>query len=167
MLFWDPFFVEAYAEGVRRHCDAYLREFGSVQVVACSAREKKGVMTLLDSVISTYDAWNRRISTWVLNSWLKDLLISFPPPRVNGKALKVKFIAQVKTRPPCFAIFANAMSLPGFYERFLRSRIQEDFDLVGVPLRFLIRKSEGREVKRHLLKQGARSKYRRGQGLSR
>merc|ERR1711916_183280 len=97
----------------------------------------------------------------------KDLLISFPPPRVNGKALKVKFIAQVKTRPPCFAIFVNAMSLPGFYERFLRSRIQEDFDLVGVPLRFLIRKSEGREVKKHLLKQGARSNYRRGQGLSR
>ena len=157
--------LEEYSEGVKRHCDNYLREFGSVPVFACSALENKGIDVILDAVKVTHDAWSKRISTWVLNAWLKELFISFPPPRVGDKQLKVKYVTQLKARPPSFAFFCNTNKFPGFYSRFLQSKIQEDFNLEGIPLRFVIRKSEGTEVKKHLLKQGAKSNYRKGHNL--
>ena len=151
-----------YREGVQKHVDNYLREFGSAPVVACSAFQKKGVKTILDAVVRTHDAWSKRTSTYAMNIWLKDLLVANPPPRVSGRALKLKYITQVKGRPPSFAIFCNMQSIPGFYERYLRTKLQEDFELKGVPIRFVIRKTEGAEVKKNLLKQNIKS--RRGIG---
>ena len=113
-------------------------------------------------VLKTHDAWSRRISTATLNSWLKDLLVAHPVPRHAGKAINVKYMTQVKARPPTFAIFCNHQDIPGFFERFLRSKIQKDFKMEGVPLRFVVRKSTGHEVKKQLLKQGKQS--RRGVG---
>jgi GTPase len=151
-----------YQAGVQKHVDTYLREFGSAPVVACSAFEKKGVKNILDAVVRTHDAWSNRFSTYVMNLWLKELLVANPSPRVSGRALKLKYMTQIKGRPPSFAIFANMQSIPGFYERYLRTKLQEDFDLKGVPIRFIIRKTKGAEVRKHLLKQGFKS--RRGVG---
>ena len=44
---------------------------------------------------------------------------------------------------PQFLLFTNVEALPGFFERFLRKRLQEAFDLKGVPVRFAVRKSVG------------------------
>ena len=156
---------EEYREGVKEHCNKYLREFGEVPVFVCSALENKGVDVVLDAVKVTHDAWSTRINTWILNTWLKDLMISFPPPRVNDKQLKVKYVTQLKARPPSFAFFCNGNKFPGYYERFLRSKIQEDFNLQGIPLRFVVRKSEGKEVKKDLLRQGAKSNRTKGHNL--
>ena len=49
-----------YEEGVRKHCEASLREFGEVKVVAFSALKKSGIEKALDSVIQTHDAWSKR-----------------------------------------------------------------------------------------------------------
>ena len=58
------------------------------------------------------------------------------------RSLSDSFLPQVKSRPPTFAFFCNTKEIPGFFERFLRSRIQKDFKLDGVPIRMLIRKSK-------------------------
>eukprot|EP01033_Poteriospumella_lacustris_P006015 gene6015-4317_t len=89
--------------------------------------------------------------------------VTAPKARVGDKQLKVKYITQVKSRPPTFTLFCNADELPTFFERYLRSKIQDEFKLEGVPIRFVVKKSEGNEVKKHLLKQGKHS--RRGTGL--
>ena len=38
-----------YEEGVRKHCEAFMRELGDVPVVACVAIEKKGINRILDT----------------------------------------------------------------------------------------------------------------------
>ena len=67
-----------------------------------------------------------------------------PPLSLPPKPSPSLSLSQVKSRPPTFAFFCNTKEIPGFFERFLRSRIQKDFKLDGVPIRMLIRKSKVR-----------------------
>ena len=99
---------------------------------------------VLDTVIRTHDAWSARIDTWVLNKWLADILVVNNTPRVSGKQVKIKYITQIKSRPPVFALFCNVDKLPRFFERFLRFRLQTEFQLEGIYVRFIIRKTETR-----------------------
>ena len=112
--------AEEYEEGVRAHCRVNLKEFGEVRVVSCAALQKDNVNAVLEAVLAVHDAWSKRVTTWVLNRWLKDMMVSTPAPRAGGKAVSVKYITQIKTRPPTFALFCNAQVLPGFFDRFLR-----------------------------------------------
>eukprot|EP01041_Mallomonas_annulata_P001077 gene1077-2106_t len=134
--------TKKYQEGIKEHCKRYLPELGEIPVVCCVALRNEGINSLLYTVIKAHDAWSQRIDTWVLNGWFKDLMVTMPPTRVDGRVVKIKYITQVKSRPPTFALFCNTSTVPGAMERFIRSKLQRDFSLDGVPLRFLIRKSE-------------------------
>ncbi|CAM9165231.1 unnamed protein product, partial [Ectocarpus fasciculatus] len=140
--------LKEYEDGVRRHCESFMREFGHVPIVACSATDPKrtGMDKLLRTVIRTHDGWSRRISTWVLNRWLRDTLVVNPPPHVGSRSISVKYITQVKSRPPAFTIFCNTAEIPRFFERFLRNKLQSDFKLEGIPVRISVRKTKGTEA---------------------
>jgi GTP-binding protein len=112
--------TKEYEAGIAKHCESFMKDFGDVPVIACSASQGSGVGKILRAVVDTHDAWSRRVSTWVLNRWLKDLMIATPPPRVGGKSIVVRYMTQVKSRPPVFALFSNAPDLPGSFQRFLR-----------------------------------------------
>lgn len=142
---------KAYEEGVKKHCEALMREMGEVKVVAFSALTKEGIERALDAVISTHDAWSKRLSTWVLNKWLKDMLITHPVPIISGRKLNVKYITQIKARPPTFCFFSNVVDVPLSFQRFLRSRLQHDFNLEGVPVRFVFRRTQKQLLKRKLV----------------
>ena len=66
-----------------------------------------------------------------------------PPPLVSGKRIKIRYMTQIKTRPPTFALFAQkGEELPDAYHRYLMNGIRESFGLEGVPLRLYLRKGE-------------------------
>jgi Predicted GTPases len=80
--------------------------------------------------------WNKRISTARLNRWLEATLEKHPPPAVAGRRIKIRYMTQLRARPPYFVIFGNQLdALPTSYERFLLNGLRESFDLPGVPLR--------------------------------
>lgn len=112
----------------------------------------------MPSVLETYEKWNARISTGKLNRWLKAIHRHHPAPRSKGKQLKVKYITQVSTRPPCFSMFVNNADLASeTYKRFMLHQIREEFNMVGIPVRLNIRCSENpyadRPNKKQLSKQ--------------
>jgi len=156
-----------YENGVREHCDALMKEFGDVPIIACSGIEGSNLERILDNVILTHDAWSKRIETPTLNRWLKDTLVISPTANMGHKSLKIKYITQVKTRPPTFSLFTNTQELPSFFERFLRARIQNDFKLIGVPIRFIIKKGKGNDVDKSLLNVGKASRRGTGRGEGR
>jgi len=137
-----------YAKGVRKHTDHYMKEFGHIPIVTTCALRSQGIGRLLTTVIRTHDAWSARISTWVLNRWLADLMVAAHAPRVSGKIVKIKYMTQIKSRPPVFALFCNVDSLPSFFERFLRFKLQSEFRLEGIHVRFAVRRTETRAVNR-------------------
>jgi GTP-binding protein len=63
-----------------------------------------------------------------------------PPPAVNGRRIKPKYMAQTKARPPTFVLFCTrADQLPESYRRYMINSIRESFDLPGVPIRVTVK----------------------------
>ncbi len=71
------------------------------------------------------------------------MLQSHPPPISGGRRLKLRFITQVKARPPSFVLFTTRPgALPESYSRYLINGLRERFDLWGVPIRLTLRQGQ-------------------------
>jgi GTP-binding protein len=109
-------------------------------VVALSAETGRGLDRLMPAVAKVHKDWSTKVKTRDLNDWLKMAVQRHPPPAVNGKRIKPKYVAQTKARPPTFVLFATrADQLPDSYRRYLINSLRESFDLPGVPIRVSIR----------------------------
>ncbi|MFN7000616.1 MAG: ribosome biogenesis GTPase Der, partial [Elioraea tepidiphila] len=65
-----------------------------------------------------------------------------PPPLVDGRRLKLRYITQVKARPPSFVVFGTRTGkLPDDYVRYLLNGLREALGLEGVPIRLTLRSS--------------------------
>ncbi|HYG85165.1 MAG TPA: ribosome biogenesis GTPase Der [Azospirillum sp.] len=139
---WDA--VEDRAMALRQvedKLEASLAQAKGVQVVTISALKRQKLDALLDAVLATYGVWNRRVPTAQLNRWLEGVLEHHPPPLVDGRRLKIRYMTQVKTRPPTFALFVNKpLDLPESYQRYLVAGLRDVFDMPGVPVRLGLRK---------------------------
>jgi GTP-binding protein len=117
-----------------------LPQIKGVPVVAISALRGDGVDKLMPAVFKAHMLWNERIATGWLNRWFDDVVTAHPPPMVQGRRIKLRYITQVKARPPTFAIFVSKpKALPAAYQRYLVNQLREAFKLVGVPIRLLLR----------------------------
>ncbi len=129
----------------RRYTDAMvgsLPQARGVEVVACSALSGDGVDRILPAAAATIVRWSTRIDTGLLNRWLKDHIERHPPPRLGGRQLKIRYVTQVSTRPPSFALFANLQKhIPQSYLRYLSNGLRAHFALDGMPVRLHVRKS--------------------------
>jgi len=107
-----------------------------------SAKNKTGFDELIIGIKKQYDTWNRRISTGKLNAWLQILVKKYPPPLHNGKLIKLKYIVQVSTSPPKFNIFINFNDvLKNQYKRFIENKLKINFEMSGLPLKIIYKKS--------------------------
>jgi GTP-binding protein len=114
-----------------------------VPVVTISARTGQGLDRLMPAVLAMEAAWNHRVPTAQLNRWLAEAIERHPPPAVDGRRLRPRYMTQIKSRPPTFALFMNRSGqLPESYVRYLQNSLRDDFDLPGVPLRLYLRTAE-------------------------
>lgn len=134
---------KAYLEEIRYQCSIQLPQMKDVTLVPLSAMKGNGLEKLMDACFETYDIWNKRISTAQLNRWLEGALDMHTPPLVKGRRLKVKYMTQIKTRPPTFQLHTNiADAFPDAYLRYLTNGLRETFALPGVPLRIVLKSGE-------------------------
>ena len=125
---------------VKDRLDVALAQVKGVPLVTCSALTGAGAEKIMPTVLSAFGTWNRRIPTSALNRWLKGAAQHHPPPLVAGRRLKLRYMTQVKARPPTFALFASKPSaLPESYRRYLVNGIGAEFGLAGVPIRLMLR----------------------------
>lgn len=133
----------AYLKQMRQMLDDTLSQIHGAPLIALSALTGKGVAQLLPAVASAYEIWNRRIPTAALNRWLAEMTLKHPPPAAKGRRIKLRYMTQVRTRPPTFALFSTrATELPESYVRYLINGLRADFDLPGVPVRLHMRSRE-------------------------
>ncbi len=134
---------QAALDKLRDRLARSLPQIKDPPVVAISAETGRHLDKLMAAVIDTYRAWNRRIPTHALNRWLAAITARHPPPLVEGRRIRLKYMTQVKSRPPTFAIFATqAAALPASYARYLLNELGAAFDLAGIPLRCEIRQQK-------------------------
>lgn len=130
-------------EEIQYRLDTGLAQVKKLPFVTISAIRGRNLEFLMDTVLKTYGVWNRRVKTAKLNRWLAARESQNPAPLVDGRSNRLKYIAQINTRPPTFALWVSqSRELPGTYRRYLTNALREDFDLPGVPVRLLIRTSK-------------------------
>ena len=125
---------------LRQRVVTLLPQLTGVPLVPISGLFCQGVTNLHKQILRAYSIWNIRVSTAKLNSWLSDKLASHPPPTVSGRRIKMRYITQVKSRPPSFVIFTSVPdSVPESYKRYLVNGLRKDFGITGVPIRLMLR----------------------------
>lgn len=130
-------------EMIRAKLEASLAQVAGVPFVTLSALNGQGLDKLMKEVLRIYEVWNKRIGTAPLNKWLTDKQAMNPPPIVAGRRVKLRYMTQVKSRPPTFAAWVNKpVDLPESYVRFLTNDMRTNFKLEGVPIRWLLRKGK-------------------------
>ncbi|KRA29135.1 ribosome biogenesis GTPase Der [Brevundimonas sp. Root608] len=108
--------------------------------VALSSHSGRGVERLMPAVLQAHATWSVKVKTKDLNTWLALATQRHPPPAVDGKRIKPKYMAQTKARPPTFVLMASrAESMPEQYKRYLVNNLRESFDLPGTPIRLLVK----------------------------
>jgi GTPase len=126
---------------LRDRLEASFAQVKDVPIVGLSALNGRGVDRLLPTVFETYKIWNTRVSTPKLNRWLREMETLHPPPLAHGRRIRLRFMTQIKIRPPTFILsVSQPEELGDDYLRFLMNRLRDDFGLPGVPLRLAMRK---------------------------
>ena len=102
-----------------------LPQAPDVPIAPFSALTGAGLNRLMPAVVKVYIDWNARVKTPELNDWLQEALHRHAPPAVSGQRIKIRYIAQTKTRPPTFvAQCTRAEDLPDAFKRYLVNGIR-------------------------------------------
>jgi GTP-binding protein len=138
---WDAVPDRAAARrAVIERLETSLAQMRGIAVVAFSALTGAGLDKLLPTVRRAYETWNTRVPTGELNRWFEQALTRHPPPLVDGRRLKLRYITQAKARPPTFVAFGTrAERIPEDYQRYLVNGLRETFALPGTPIRLQLR----------------------------
>ncbi|MDP6271314.1 MAG: ribosome biogenesis GTPase Der [Alphaproteobacteria bacterium] len=139
---WD---LVADRAAARRALDERLEislpQVRGLPVVALSALTGERLERLMPAVNAAYEVWNRRVPTGELNRWLAEAQQRHPPPAQRGRRLRLRYMTQVKARPPTFVLFTGRpQALPESYSRYLVNDLRQVFGFAGSPIRLNLRK---------------------------
>ena len=126
--------------GVKKALEDGLSQVKGVTVLTVSAATGKGIDQVIQAAFDTRDAWSKRVGTGELNRWFERAIEANPPPAPGGKRIKMRYVTQVKTRPPSFVIFGTRVDqLPASYERYLVNSMRRELGFGAVPVRLSLR----------------------------
>jgi GTP-binding protein len=141
---WDA--VEDRAgiqKNIRKMLDTVLGQLPGVPVVYLSGLNGKGLDGLFQGIMDAYAQWNMRAGTGQLNRWLARMESKHPAPLVSGRPNRLRYMTQVKARPPTFALWCSKPNdMPDDYQRYLINGLREDVGIGGVPIRLMLRTSK-------------------------
>jgi GTP-binding protein len=121
---------------------AFMSYFKSLFVSAKTGKRLDKLFPLVDEV---YENASKRISTGLLNEFLREAVSASEPPAFSGRRLKLFYATQPSSNPPKFVFFVNDIKLLHFsYERYLENSMRRSFDFSGTPIKleFVGRKEE-------------------------
>ncbi|MEE4177184.1 MAG: ribosome biogenesis GTPase Der [Bacteroides sp.] len=118
-----------------------IAPFQDVPIIFTSVITKQRILKAMEMAVEVYRNRTRKITTSKLNEVLLPIIENTPPPSLKGKYIRIKYITQLHTHYPSFALFCN---LPQYvresYYRFIENKIREHWDFTGVPIKIYFRK---------------------------
>lgn len=119
-------------------------------LIFTSAVTGKRVDKILESVVISYEQYNRRISTSVINEVIKEAVTWHTPPTSRqGKQGKIYYGTQVRSQPPTIALFVNdPKRFNENYRRYIDRQFRQHLGFQGTPIRIVWRGKKAREMER-------------------
>ncbi|MCB2051342.1 MAG: GTP-binding protein, partial [Novosphingobium sp.] len=135
--------ASALFNGIREALNEGLAQVRGVPLISVSARTGKGLDAMLGAAFQIREAWSRRVPTAALNRWFDDALTANPPPAPGGRRIKMRYITQIKTRPPSFVVFGSRLDqVPESYRRYLVNGLRRELGFDAVPIRLTLRSAK-------------------------
>lgn len=105
-----------------------------------SAKTGRNVDTIFDIVKQVHADSQKRITTGQLNKFIGHCLQRNHPPMIQGKRLRIYYMAQVSTQPPTFVVFVNFPNLmTDTYKKYLYNQFRETYSFLGLPIEIYLR----------------------------
>lgn len=118
--------------------------FADIPLVFTSAKTGAGIEDLFNKISDIREKLNIKITTSKLNKFFTEVIKQAPSPVYGTENVKFYYLTQTNQKPPAFIAFANHPDgVTPAYRRFLVRKIQENWDLKGVPLRIFVMKKGG------------------------
>ncbi|CCB89895.1 ribosome biogenesis GTPase Der [Simkania negevensis] len=141
-------------KGVRmEHCYKSLEiEASFIQycpMIFGSAKTGRHLDQIFSELRNVYHDMHQRISTGKLNQFLEKAMQRRHPPMIQGKRLRVYYMAQVTTAPPRFIFFVNdPKRMNDAYKKYLINQFRDAYRFSGTPLFFSLRGKKPRDEKK-------------------
>lgn len=164
---WDlvePKWKEKAAKYMMKQVEKLVPHIDPKAVHFVSATDGIRVSGILKEVQKVYSNWNARISTGMLNIWLRKFKKVQKMPTTRDRKLKILYVAQIKSRPPTFSVFINDLEMTDEnYIKFMKKHLSSEFGLHGIPIRFIFRGTKYKRLKKRVEKviKGNRGEIRR------
>lgn len=128
-----------------------------------SALSGRNLDRLLPTVKLVYEQQNRRVTTGQLNQFLEQVLAQYHPPMLQGKRLRIYYMAQVDVQPPRFVLFVNKPELMvDSYKKYMINQFRKAYGFEGAPIQFFLK---GRAPRKGTEKVSAPDLQREGEHL--
>jgi GTPase len=143
---WD--LIEKTDQSFNEYTEKVRQELGFVDyapLVVTSAVSGQRVQDILEQCLIVHDNLHKRIKTGLLNVVLREIVSINDPAKSGAKGLRIYYGTQVEVNPPSFALFVSEPN--NFHEnylRFLEKAVRKEFGFEGAPLKWIIKKSEGK-----------------------
>lgn len=136
---WD--LVKGYR---MEHCLRSVREqvpfLAHCPTLFISAKTGRNVQDLFGHMEHVYEAMKTRITTGQLNKFIERVVQKYHPPMIQGRRLRIYYMAQVGIQPPHFVLFVNVPELmEETYKKYMINQFREQYGFTGVPLTFTLR----------------------------
>lgn len=129
-------------KNILKGIDKTFFDIKGVNLIFVSALQQKYKIQIFEKIFSIYQAWNKKIPTSVLNNWLQKEYEEISNHNYKG-SLKLRYIKQIKIRPPTFTLFYNNKAkVTNSKKRYAINRLREKFTLFGIPIRVVLKSSK-------------------------
>lgn len=139
---WDS--LDSYEKDkIKNQIDRKLSFISFAEVVFISALNKTGFSEMMKAIKKAYQSSQKKLSTPQINSVLENALINHPPKIIKGIRPKLKYAHQGGSNPPQIIIHGNHLDeIKKDYLVFLESFFRKSFQLVGTPIKILLKNSD-------------------------
>ncbi len=139
---WDLIEKDNYTlKNIQDDMIASYPMIGYFPMMFISVKNNLRVRDILKNARKVYYERQKTIKTNDLNKFLEKTVYNYPPPSVNGKFLKIKYITQLAQSPPLFALYCNHPQLfTTNYKRYFENQLRKTFGFQGSPIRISFRK---------------------------
>ncbi|MBQ7536975.1 MAG: ribosome biogenesis GTPase Der [Rickettsiales bacterium] len=125
--------MEMLKERIRKS----IAQVKGIVFFTCSALHDDNLSDMLAELAALYDRWNTKIGAGRFNRAISD---AYKRPGIVQE-LKIKYINQIKVRPPTFVAFSglNEKKITVSKIEALKNWLYREFNLLGVPTRLSVR----------------------------
>lgn len=104
-------------------------------IIFISAKDKKRLDTIFDTLSLIRNEVNKKISTSLLNEIVLNAQMMQEAPLFKGGRVRISYVTQVQSQIQTFVVFCNNPKFLHFsYARYIENKIREAFGLLNIPI---------------------------------